>query len=241
MNPLPHDEAEAPPPQTSGRSGATAAEEPCEIAELAQELIASRRNVSPKRLIEPGPDAAQLARIFAAASAAPDHGEITPWRFVIVPAAARARLAEVFARALTDRDPDATPEQIDDARRKAHRAPLLVLAVARLGAADPDVPAAERLVSLGCAVQNMLLCAHSMGLGCGLTGGQAMASPRMRAPFTLAEGETPVCCINIGTAVGNRAERVRPTPAMFVSSLWCGACRSRPHWRQLRVSSGRVA
>ena len=219
LNPLPHDEAQAAPPRSSGRSDATAAQEPCEIAELAQELIASRQNVSPKRLLEPGPDAAQLARIFAAAAAAPDHGEITPWRFVIVPAAARARLGEVFALALTDRDPGATPEQVDEARRKAHRAPLLMLAVARLGAADPDIPATERLLSLGCAVQNMLLCAHSMGLGCGLTGGKALASPRMRDLFTLAEGETPVCCINIGTVVTSRAGRIRPAPERFVSSL----------------------
>ncbi len=219
MPPHLHRDAEAAPPRSGAHHHAAAADEPCEIAELVQELITSRQNVSPKRLIEPAPDAAQLERIFAAAAAAPDHGEITPWRFVIVPAAERARLAEVFALALIDRDPTATPEQIDDARRKAHRGPLLMLAVARLGAAEPDIPAAERLLSLGCAVQNMLLAAHSMGYGAGLTSGQAMASPRMKALFALAEGEVPVCCINIGTAVKNRAGRVRPAPERFVSSL----------------------
>jgi nitroreductase len=210
---------EAPRPRGDDRGVAMAADESIEIAELAHELITSRCNVSPKRLIAPGPDADQLERIFCAAAAAPDHGEITPWRFVIVPAEARARLAEVFALALIDRDPNATPEQIGEARRKAYRAPLLMLAIAKLGAADPDIPAVERLLSLGCAVQNMLLAAHSMSLGCGLTGGQALASPRMRELFALAEGETPVCCINIGTVVNNRSGRVRPTPEMFVSSL----------------------
>jgi nitroreductase len=206
-------------PQGDNRNGAISADEPGEIAELALALITSRRNVSPKRLNEPGPDAAQLERIFAAAAAAPDHGEITPWRFVIVPVPARARLADVFALALIDRDPNATPSQIAAARAKAHRSPLLMLAIARLGAADPDIRAVERLLSLGCAVQNMLLAAHSMGFGCGLTSGQAMASPRMRELFSLAEGETPVCCINIGTVSRQRAGRARPLPETFVSSL----------------------
>jgi nitroreductase len=192
---------------------------PAEIAELVHELIASRRNVSPKRLVAPGPDEAQLARIFAAAAAAPDHGEITPWRFVIVPTAQRARLAEVFACALTDRDAQATPVQVENAREKAYRAPLLVLAIARLGTTDPDIAPFERLVSLGCAVQNMLLSAHSMGLGCGLTSGQAMTSPRLRELFALADGEAAVCCINIGTVVKHRPGRARPAAQRFVSSL----------------------
>jgi nitroreductase len=191
-----------------------------ETAAFTQVLIASRQNISPKHLIEPGPDAAQLATLFEAAAAAPDHGEITPWRFVIVPATRRALLAEVFAQALTDRDAAATAEQIDAAREKAHRAPLLMLAVARLGAAEPDIPAAERLVSLGCAIQNMLLAAHAMGFGAGLTGGQALASPRLRALFALADGEAAVCCVNVGTAVKRKPpSRVRPAAAAFVSSL----------------------
>jgi nitroreductase len=195
------------------------ATDPAELADLVHELIASRRNVSPKRLVEPGPDDAELARIFAAAAAAPDHGEITPWRFVIVPTDQRARLAEVFALALTDRDAQATPVQVASAREKAYRAPLLMLAVARLGTADPDIAPFERLVSLGCAVQNMLLSAHSMGLGGGLTSGQAMTSPRLRALFALAEGEAAVCCINIGTVAKHKPGRTRPAVQRFVSNL----------------------
>jgi nitroreductase len=207
-------------PRAGSESAGPPADAPGDdIAELALELFTSRCNVSPKRLFEPGPDAAQLDRIFAAAAAAPDHGEITPWRFVIVPAAARVRLAEVFALALTDRDPSATPTQIATAREKAHRSPLLIAAIARLGAADPDIRGVERLVSLGCAVQNMLLAAHSMGFACGLTSGQAMASPRMQDLFALTEGETPVCCINIGTANRHKPGRLRPAPDRFVSSL----------------------
>jgi nitroreductase len=96
-------------------------------------LITGRQNVSPKRLVEPGPTDAQQLELLEMAGAAPDHGQLTPWRFVIVPRDKRQRLAEVFSLALVDRDPGATREQIEAAREKADRAPLLMLAVVRIG------------------------------------------------------------------------------------------------------------
>lgn len=146
-------------------------------------------------------------------------GQLTPWRFVIVPATKRELLAEVFALALIDRDPGATLEQIEAAREKAHRAPLLMLAVSRLGPIEAPIPAFERLVSLGAAVQNLLLAAHSMGFGSGLTSGQAMTSPRMRALFALVEGEEPVCFVNVGAVAKAKPPRMRPTASAYSSSL----------------------
>ncbi|MES2877456.1 MAG: nitroreductase [Pseudomonadota bacterium] len=207
-----------------------------ELSEFANALIHSRQNVSPRRLGEPGPSPQALQDILGTAAAAPDHGQLVPWRFVMVPTDQRGRLAEVFGLALLDRDPKATPEQIENAREKAHRAPFLMLAIARL--IDQDAPAnapgrgaqhpesseaevgdAERLVSFGCAIQNILLSAHAAGFGTGLTSGQAMASPRLRALFDLRENERAVCCINIGTVTKHKPARVRPDLASFVSSL----------------------
>ena len=185
-----------------------------------QALIDSRQTVLPRHLVEPGPTPGQLDALLRLAAAAPDHGLLTPWRFIVVPAAARHRLAEVFAQALTDRDPAATARQIAKARAKAHRAPLLMLAVACLGPRDPDVPPLERMVSLGAALQNLLLGVHALGFGAGLTGGQALGSARLRGLCRLADGEQAVCCISIGTAK-QRSLRAgpRPLPTEFVSEL----------------------
>ncbi|NMM37035.1 MAG: nitroreductase [Glaciimonas sp.] len=190
-----------------------------ELCDVAQALIHSRQNISPKRLAAPGPTPIQLEQLLAAAAAAPDHGQLHPWRFVIIPLDKRALLGEVFAQALIERDADATPEQIASAREKAHRAPLLLLAVAQLGPAEPDIPALERMVSFGCALQNMLLSAHAMGFGAGLTSGQAMRSGHMQKLFTLAAGEHPVCFINIGTASKRKLQQARPGPWEFTSIL----------------------
>jgi len=208
-----------------------------ELSEFANALMHSRQNVSPRRLDEPGPSAQQLQDILGTAGAAPDHGRLLPWRFVVVPKARRERLAEVFGRALVARDPNATPAQIDNAREKAHRAPFLMLAIARL--TDRDAPAgsapgrgaqhpestetevndAERLVSFGCAIQNIVLSAHAAGFGTGLTSGQALASPLLRALFGLRENEQAVCCINIGTVTKHKPVRLRPVVSDYVSEL----------------------
>lgn len=190
-----------------------------QACDFAAELIATRQNISPKRLVEPGPSDSQLEQLFRAAAAAPDHGLLRPWRFVIVPTARREDLAEVFALALVDRDPGATLEQVEAAREKAHRAPLLMLVVAQLGAVEAQIPMLERMVSVGCAVQNMLLMAHSQSLGSSLTSGQAIRSPRMRRLFDLQEGEEPICFLNVGTVARRKTQRCLPTPQDFVTVL----------------------
>ncbi|MFN3630113.1 MAG: nitroreductase [Casimicrobiaceae bacterium] len=189
------------------------------VSECARALIVSRQTHLPKHLAAPGPDESQLRQLFEAAAAAPDHGLLRPWRFILVPETRRADLAEVFARALQDRDPNATPEQFEMAREKAYRAPCLMLVVARLAKAEPNIRAIERMVSVGAAVQNILLTAHAMGFGSSLTSGQAMTSPHMHALFALERGEKAVCFVNIGTVTRRKTPRVHPEVSSFVSSL----------------------
>ena len=192
---------------------------PPEVVELAQALIHTRQTILPKRLAEPGPDAAQLQAILGAAASAPDHHELLPWRFVLVPAGARDRLAEVFATALLERDASATPQQVAQAREKAYRSPLLLLAVVRLRDDDAEIAPHERIVSAGCAVQNMLLMAHAQGFGGALTSGKALQSAPLRTLFGLQPDEQALCFVNIGTVVKARPVRLRPLAAQYVSTL----------------------
>jgi nitroreductase len=190
-----------------------------EPATLAAALMQSRQTILPKRLVAPGPDAKQLGMIFTAAATAPDHGQLLPWRFVLVPQAARARLADVFCAALIARDAQATPEQVAQACEKAHRSPLLLLMVVDGQRGDAEIDLPERIVSAGCAVQNLLLMATALGFGSALTSGKALKSTGLRALFGLAEGEQALCFISIGTAQSRKPARLRPVPRDFVTSL----------------------
>ena len=182
-------------------------------------LMHARRTVLPKRLGAPGPDRAKIGQILAAAASAPDHGGLVPWRFVVVPPSQRERLAEVFAQALMQRDAAATPEQLGQAREKAFRAPLLMLAVARMGPGNEEIPATERILSAGCAIQNMLLTATALGYGSALTTGKALQSAPLRALFALDAHDEPLCFISVGTVTAHKAGPARPALGRYVSEL----------------------
>ena len=204
----PHEAALSPPIDTEA-----------DIASLAAELMRSRRTVLPKRLGLPGPDAAQQQAMLEAAACAPDHGQLLPWRFVVVPMSARAALGEVFVESLVERDPDATAEQCAQAREKANRAPWLLLLVVDGACGDPAVDLLERVVSAGCAVQNVLLMATALGFGSALTSGKALSSRYLKRLFGLRERERALCFVSIGTVLSNKPARVRPDVTDFVSTL----------------------
>lgn len=197
----------------SGRS------KPNQQAGFTEALLSSRQNISPRRLVEPGPGSDQIEKIFRAAATAPDHGLLMPWRIICIGEDQRAALAKAFVLALLDRDPGATGEQLEAAHEKAFRAPFLALAVSRLGPESAGIRTIEQIISLGCAVQNILLSAHAMGFGSGLTSGRAITSQPLRSLFELAPNEEAACFIAIGTVSKPKPVRQRPQTQSFVSHL----------------------
>ncbi|MBM3386340.1 MAG: nitroreductase [Betaproteobacteria bacterium] len=185
----------------------------------AHTLVHSRRTTLPKRLKGPGPDASQKQQILHAAGAAPDHEQLLPWRFIELPAEARSRLGEAFAQALRERDPQATAEEQAQAHDKALRSPWLLVLVVRTGGAPDEIPAAERLLSAGAAVQNMLLLCTALGLGSSLTSGKALSSTPLRRLLQLDAQEQAICFVNVGHVDTPRPARARPEVARYFSVL----------------------
>lgn len=195
------------------------AEDEQAITDICDALIHTRQHIGPKHLAEPGPNPEQLRELFAAAAAAPDHKQLVPWRFLVLGDQARQRLSEAFVTALLARDPDALPAHIDDARKKAFRGAVLILAVADLRADNDEVHPLERVVSLGAAIQNLLLAAQARGFGSGLSSGRALHTAGLREAFGIAEGEHAVCFISLGTPQRSKAGRQRPAVDEFVNWL----------------------
>jgi len=204
---------------------------PCEPpADWAEELIQRRQTILPRRLLDPGPTDSELARIAGAAACAPDHDRLVPWRFVLVPKARREALGCAFEAALIERDPSADPAQRAQAREKAFRSPVLLLAIARLAGDEPptaapegeeprEVPDAERILSAGCAIQNMLLVATALGYGSALTSGKALGSAALRHLFTLGPHEQALCFVSFGTPDRRKPARERPALGDYLSTL----------------------
>lgn len=189
------------------------------IGGFASALIHSRQHVSPKRLISPGPSSSQKLEILNAAGAAPDHGKTTPWHFYELTPEGRKLLGQLFADDLMDRDPSASSIQIDEARQKAFRGPLLLLATAKLSPSLDNIPSQEKLISVGCAIQNILLMANALGFGSGLSSGKALYSKKMRELFSLKEMEEPLCFITIGTVSTHKPNKERPEASSYTSNF----------------------
>lgn len=194
----------------------SAAAATADLGALALALITSRHSVSPKRLTAPGPSEEQLRAMVEAAGCAPDHELLRPWRLIRIGSGQRDALAELFVRALLERVPDAPADAQAQAREKAYRAPVLLLAVVRLLPAHEAVPEAERHVALGAALQNLLLAAHGLGFGAMLTSGHAVHARCFAEAFGLAEGEQASCFVSIGTP-SQVKRRARPGASELVT------------------------
>lgn len=188
----------------------------------AIEALLTRRTVPPALLGEPAPDEAALKTMFAAAAAAPDHGRLRPWRFLIVRAEARQRLGELFACALAAEQPDLPLSEREKLRGAPLRAPLVLVAVARIDPAHPKIPEVEQLAAAAAAVQNLLLAAHALGFAAKWTTGKPAYSPAVRHGLGLAETERILGFIYLGTPLGTPQTIDRSVPADRVS-VWTGS------------------
>ena len=117
-------------------------------ATLVDLLTAIESRASALKLIEPGPTRAHLEQIMRAGVRAPDHGRLRPWRFVVLEGAAREKLGDAMARLSLAKFPQSTPEQLDGERRKALRAPTIVVVAARI--TQGKIPEVEQVARGRC-------------------------------------------------------------------------------------------
>ena len=177
-------------------------------------LLETRRSGRPHDLIAPGPSDAELERILAIAARTPDHGKLSPWRFIIVAANQRQALADLLARALPAHDPDATAAHVAKALEFAHQAPALVVLVSS-PTDGHKIPLWEQEISAGAAAMNLLLATHAMGFVGGWITGWAAYSETVRRAFC-APGERIVGFYFLGTPGHELEERPRPPLATIL-------------------------
>ncbi len=65
----------------------------------ALSLLKTRRSGRPRELVAPGPSEAELGQILEIAMRVPDHGKLSPWRFVLVSKNQREQFASLLRSA----------------------------------------------------------------------------------------------------------------------------------------------
>ena len=143
-----------------------------------------------------------LRAYFGGDPSAADHGRIRPWRFIVVrPAQYEAfydRLAEAATRVQGD------PSRYDMNREKYRltaRAPLLVVAAAKIDPAHKVAPIEQTFAAAG-ATQLVLNAAHALGYSAFLFSGAGVFDEPFKASLGLAAQDHLIGFICLGTANG---------------------------------------
>lgn len=160
-------------------------------------------------MTEPGPSASQLGAILTAASRAPDHGKLFPWRFLVFEGDGRKRMGEMLAECLIATEPQTTPERLDLERLRFLRAPLVIAVVSRVRESIP-IPEWEQILSAGAVCENLLIAAHAMGYVANWITEWCAYHPMVKDRLGLRSGERIAGFIYIGTSAVPLEERVRP-------------------------------
>ena len=179
-------------------------------------LLETRRSAKPRDLIGPGPTPAELERILTIAARTPDHGTLTPWRFVTVGDDQRDALADLLLKALAEENPEATEKHREKELNFAHYQGQLVVLVSAT-VPDHKIPLWEQQLSCGAAGMNLLLGASALGFVAGWVTGWRAYSPRVLAAFC-APGERIAGFVFIGHAAGELVDRERPDLAQLSHS-----------------------
>jgi nitroreductase len=153
----------------------------------------------------PEPTPAQVATILRAATRAPDHKLLRPWRFIVVSGEGRQRLADALVTAQKAADAATPPEVIAKLEKKPLRSPMLIAVIAA-PADGGKAPLWEQHASAAAAAQNMCLAAHALGLASAWKSTHLGDAPQVKALFGMRPQDSCFGWIELG----HPSKEVRP-------------------------------
>ena len=192
----------------------------------ALKLLTTRRSFKPGELAGPAPSAAELDTLLTIASRVPDHGKLTPWRFIVFEGDARHAAGDAIAAAFRAKYPDAKPEHIEAERKRLTRAPLVVAVVSR-AAPHVKIPEWEQVLSAGAAAMNLVLAANALGYGASWITEWYAYDRSVLDALGLAPHERIAGFIHIGRPPGVPEDRPRP-PLSEIATRFSGLARHTP-------------
>ncbi len=175
------------------------------------DFLALRRSNSALTLTAPAPSAQEVDVLLRLATRVPDHGKLSPWRFVILDEGNKAEFAarlEAIARARGDLT----------AVNKLGKLKVPPLAIAIVSSPrQADIPEWEQLLSAGAVGATLLYAALAMGYGANWITDWYAYDPEARAILGLSKAEKVAGFVLLGTPREPPKERERPAVAPLVS------------------------
>ncbi|MBS7546127.1 nitroreductase family protein [Ancylobacter oerskovii] len=180
------------------------------------ERLAGRRSAPLRSLGGPAPTPEELDRLFELALRVPDHGRLTPWRFIVIEGEARAVLGSRLDALYARQNPELPPSKVDMWTLYLMRAPLTVVLVSR---PDPaaKVPEWNQELSAGAAGMALTVAASALGLATQWLLKWPGRDPQAAALLGLGAGEKVAGFIHIGRPTVASPDRPRPDAAAVVT------------------------
>ena len=181
--------------------------------------IGARRSIG--RLVAPAPEGAALDAILRAGAAAPDHGELRPFRFHVLSDSALDRFGEVLEAAYVARcaarEAVPVPAKAEKERSKLRRAPLVVI-VSAVRVDSEKIPWIEQQQAAAAACQNILLAATSLGYGSMWRTGDPVYDDLVKASLGLRPEDAIAGFLYLGTVPADTSS-AKPARAPDLAGL----------------------
>jgi nitroreductase len=147
------------------------------------------------------PSREKIEKLLEAATYAPNHHEVEPWRFFVLAGESRQELGELMAGRVAETMGDLSTEKaqaaLNKARTRLFRAPVVIV-VASCKPVAPKVVDIENVEAVSAAIQNMLLVAQEEGLATMWRTGDVCYDPKIKAFFGLEPEEHLVGFVYVG-------------------------------------------
>ncbi len=168
----------------------------------------ARRSSTPISAIgEPAPEGGELAELLKVAARVPDHGRLTPWRFILYRGAARQRIGEFLARRAEELEGPLPAGRREKEMTRFSRAPLVVGVI--FSPAEGHIPEWEQFLSAGAVAMNLCVAANALGYATNWISNWYSDDPVSRAFLGLAPQERVAGFVHIGTCATKMPERPR--------------------------------
>jgi len=184
------------------------------------EFLLSRRSIVVRNMADPGPSDADLEKILRAGMRVPDHGRLTPWRFIVIRGDAREKMGKVLGEAFRSANPDCIDEQVEIEEERFARAPIVIAVVSRT-VPEHKIPEWEQVLSSGAACQNILTSALGMGYAAQWVTEWCAYNDSVKSALGLEPNDKIAGFMYFGSRTEEPTDRQRPEYGDIVSE-WTG-------------------
>ncbi len=179
-------------------------------------FLKSRKSASVKAMGGDGPNPEQLVEILSIAARVPDHGKLTPWRFVIFEGFARTKVGALFAKRWAELNPSHGDDTLLFHAGLFMRAPVVV-AVVSTAAEHLKIPVWEQQMSAAAVCFSMEMAVLALGFDVQWQSDWVAYDENAKASMRVKANENIAGLIYIGKSTVPLEDRPRPDVAKLTT------------------------